>query len=229
MSRLQKISMEMKPFSENLDNPCLLKFPDRMEGGLWKKGFSWHFNIQHYILLCRGEAALRCRGRRTPMEFVKSSGKILFNTVHVCIRPQWLMEPTPVVSFSGFALLCAVLSTPLLNRFCFVLLSSDGALLTYTNFFFSLWLVCSQCLLIQFTAVVVTAGAASKYLILFTQYWSRSSWWTCHEAHDLYCNRACYATFWKAQGTESWWHTEVPLASCTFVFIIMFLHKEFFL
>ena len=80
------------------------------------------------------------------------------------------MEPTPVVSFSGFALLCAVLSTPLLNRFCFVLLSSDGALLTYTNFFFSLWLVCSQCLLIQFTAVVVTAGAASKYLILFTQY-----------------------------------------------------------
>jgi len=104
------------------------------------------------------------------MEFVKSSGKILFNTVHVCIRPQKLMEPTPVVSFSGFALLCAVLSTPLLNRFCFVLLSSDGALLTYTNFFFSLWLVCSQCLLIQFTAVVVTAGAASKYLILFTQY-----------------------------------------------------------
>ena len=78
--------------------------------------------------------------------------------------------------------------------------------------FFSLWLVCSQCLLIQFTAVVVTAGAASKYLILFTQYWSRSSWWTCHEAHDLYCNRACYATFWKAQGTESWWHTEVTMS-----------------
>ena len=37
------------------------------------------------------------------MEFVKFSEKILFNIVHVCIRTQWLMEPTPVISFSGFA------------------------------------------------------------------------------------------------------------------------------
>jgi hypothetical protein len=39
--------------------------------------------------------------------------------------------------------------------------------------FLFLWLVCyfvSEYLLSQFTAVVVTAGAASKYLILFTQY-----------------------------------------------------------
>ena len=146
----QKISMAMKPFSENPDNPCLLKFPYQMEGrNLCQKkeeGFSWYFNIQHYILLC------------------------------------------------------AVLSTPQLHRFCLILLSSDGVLLKYTSFFF-LWFVCyfvSQYLLSQFTAVLVTAGAASKYLILFTQYWSRSSWWTCHEAHNLYCNRACYATFWKA-------------------------------
>jgi hypothetical protein len=29
--------------------------------------------------------------------------KMLFNIVHPCILPQYLMEPTPMVSFSGFA------------------------------------------------------------------------------------------------------------------------------
>lgn len=83
-----------------------------------------------------------------------------------------------------------------------------------------------QYMLSQCSAALVTAGAASKYLILFTQYWSRSCGWTCHETHNLYCYRACYATFWKAQGTESWWYTEVPWASCSFVFIKMFFSER---